>query len=75
MCVTNFLAPPDAAYMNNGLNVNDLYRQMLRMYGGNFVVNGIHLLLKGGYITRCNRDNVTYFTVTDKFVEVMRCFA
>lgn len=87
MCVTNLLASSDATWdtefsyesfvqwVNGSLSVNDLYREMLRMFGGDFIIKGIQLLIDGGYITRSDRDGATYFTVTDGFVEVMRRFA
>ncbi len=57
------------------MSLNELYRQMLRMFGGGqFIINGIHGLLNKGYMTRRDND-ATYFAVTDAFVGVMQQYA
>ena len=88
MYVTDFLAAQNAnwttefSYENftkwvNGdaANVNGLYRSMIEVLGGNFVVTGLRHLIDQGYLQRRDSDDATYFTVMPAFVEVMRRYA
>lgn len=89
MCVTNYLTATSvdwttefswesfAEWVNTSASdsLNELYTSMLRMLGGNAVIKGVHGLIQGGYITREDRDDATYFTTTERFVTFMQQYA
>lgn len=58
-------------------HVHEIYKDMIEVWGVPFVIDGLRFLLEDGYITRTRSDrdnNVTFFKVTDKFIEVMQRF-
>lgn len=89
MCVTNYLTASNAdwsaefswksfvQWVNTSASssLNGMYVQMLHMYGGNFVIEGVHGLVDRGYISRRDSDDATYFTVTPELAKAMERYA
>lgn len=88
MCVVNYLSSTEntwdsefrwrdfVEWVSTRLNICELYKSMLQIYGGwNFILAGIDALVEERHLKQYDRDGATYFRVEESFVETMKRFA